>query len=167
MRKFLASTAGATFHEETPNLTFNVKKDTIEIINKLRPGVYLVINMLHAADDEVMFFAYWGSYFTRLQNPQVQIPKIEKCCPTLYTVMVGDDKDKVFECDIVSSDGSKHHGFKINAEVPKGTALIHCLTDDVADTAFVLFNKCLKIYNDLAKNPPFPAWKDGLSEVWN
>ena len=31
--------------------------------------------------------------------------------------MVGDDKDKVFECDIVSPDGSKHHGFKINVSL--------------------------------------------------
>ena len=41
--------------------------------------------------------------------------------------MVGDDKDKVFECDIVSPDGSKHHGFKINAEVPKGTAYTYSI----------------------------------------
>ena len=32
MRKVLLSTAGATFHEETPTFTINIRKEMIELI---------------------------------------------------------------------------------------------------------------------------------------
>ena len=49
MRKFLSSSAGASFHEETPNLTLCVRKECIEIITKVQPAVYAIICMFHSA----------------------------------------------------------------------------------------------------------------------
>ena len=36
----------------------------------------------------------------------------------------------------------------------------------VINKAGVLRMKMLTIYNELVKNPPFPAWLSGLDEVW-
>ena len=43
MRKLLDTKAGATFYEEMPNLTFCPRKDSIEFIFKLKPGIYVII----------------------------------------------------------------------------------------------------------------------------
>ena len=167
MRKFLSSTAGATFYADTPNLTFCVRKDSIEVIGKLRPGVYAIAHLLRVTDEQGILFADWGTYFDRIKNPTVQLPQIKKCCPTLYTVMQGGDDSGVYETRIAHSDGSKHRGFALPVTVDKDSPLLNCLTKETTDAAFDLFDKCIKIYNELQNNPPFPAWKPGLTEVWN
>lgn len=61
--------------------------------------MYVVVSMLHTGDGEAMLFVNWVYYFDGLQNQQVQMLKIEKCCPTLYAVMTGEDSDGMYECD--------------------------------------------------------------------
>ena len=94
LRKFLSGTAGASFNKELPTQTICVRKDCVELIYKVKPSVYVIVSMLHSRDGEATLFVNWGRYFVRLQNPQAQLPKIEKSCPTLYAVMTGDDPDK-------------------------------------------------------------------------
>ena len=77
MRKVLSSTAGATFHEETPTFTINIKKEMIELIYKLAPSWYVIVNVFHASEKELMLCCEWGHYYDRLKNPAVQMPKIE------------------------------------------------------------------------------------------
>ena len=71
--------------------------------------------MLHIGDSEAMLFVNWARYFDRLQNLQVQMPKIKKCCPTLYAVISGDDPDGVHECDC-RPDTTMYHGSTSLAE---------------------------------------------------
>lgn len=61
----------------------------------------------------------------------------------------------------------KIHGFALNIEENGDLPLISSINKNVMDAAYTLVNKNLKMYNELFKNPPFPAWKDGLNEVWN
>ena len=166
MRKFLSSTAGASFNQEQPNQTICVRKNCVELIYKVQPSVYVIVSMLHVSDSEAMLFVNWARYFDRLQNPQVQMPRIEKNCPTLYAVMTGDDPNGVYECDC-KPDGTMYHGFSLKVEIPSKVALLGCITPEMFSKGRLLSNKCLKMYMELHNNPPFPAWKDGLDEVWN
>ena len=166
MRKFLSSTAGASFNQEVATQTICVRKDCVELIYKVKPSVYVIASMLHVNDGEAMLFVNWAHYFDRLQNQQVQMPKIEKNCPTLYAVMTGDDADGVYECEC-KPDGTMYHGFALKVEVPKGLAILESITPETFSKGRLLANKCLKMYLELHDNPPFPAWKDGLDEVWN
>ena len=169
MRKFLSSTAGATFNQETPNITVNVRKDCLELICKVNRGMYVVLNMVHNHLGGITLVANWGRYFNRLQNPQVQMPKIDKNCPTLAAVMHNEDPDKVYEIELdkKQTGEEKVHGFAVNIDYDKEEPLISCVNKDVLHAAYLLVNKNVKMYNELFKNPPFPAWKDGLNEVWN
>ena len=76
MRKLLDTKAGATFYEEMPNLTFCPRKDSIEFIFKLKPGIYVIINMTRGTGGKIMLYANWDKYFMRMQNPDVQLPRI-------------------------------------------------------------------------------------------
>ena len=46
-------------------------------------------------------------------------------------------------------------------------AILECISPEIFSKGWLLANKCLKMYSELIKNPPFPAWKDGLDEFWN
>lgn len=145
MRKFLASTAGATFNQELPGETICVRKDCVELIYKVKPSVYVLVSMLHIGESEAMFFVNWARYFDRL---------------------TGDDPDGVYECDC-RPDGTMYHGFSLKVEVPSKVAILECISPEIFSKGRLLANKCLKMYSELIKNPPFPAWKNGLDELWN
>ncbi len=166
MRKLLSTSAGASFHYETPNLTLCTRKDTYEFIYKLKPGLFMIVHLLHQDEDQGLLFTNWGTYFNLLQNPAVQIPRIGKTCPTLYAVMTGDDTDDVHEMQIRHNDGVSYHGFALSVPVDKDAPLYASITNELLDKVMLLVNKNITIYNELNTNPPFPAWKDGLKEVW-
>ena len=77
MRKFLSSTAGATFHEETPTFTINVRKEALELIYKLAPSWYVIVNAVRMTKDEILLFCEWGHFFDRMKNLSVQMPRRE------------------------------------------------------------------------------------------
>ena len=97
MRKMLSTKAGATFSLDCPQYTIAVRKDVVEIIFKVKPGVYLVVNLSRVDATRGMLFVNWGSYWNRLTNEKLQLPKLEKCCPVLYEILTGDDKDGIIE----------------------------------------------------------------------
>ena len=162
MRKVYSSTAGATFHQETPHLTFCFRKDCIEAIFKMSPGEYLIINMTHTSDGHLLLFTNWGTYFNRLQNPAVQMPMIKKNCPTLYKVMTGDDPDHVGEMDFLDM-----HGLGISLKSELKLPIMVELNSEIMTALQTLANKVPTICQELYDTPPFPGWRDGLDELWN
>lgn len=167
MRKLLSTTAGATFSEEMPNLTLCVRKECIEFIYKARPAVYVIVSMICISRDETILFANWDGYFNRIQNPQVQIPKLKQCCPTLYSTMFDTGDDPIKFVKIAKGVESKLEGFAITLPSSPDKALIEMISPEVISSVVQLVDRNLKLYNELYKNPPFPAWKPGLDELWN
>lgn len=166
MRKVYSSTAGATFHQETPNYTFCFRKECIEAIFKMAPSQYVIINMTHTRDGHLLLFTNWGNYFNRLQNPEVQMPRIEKCCPTLYKVLTGTDPDDVSEMAF-GRKGQEMHGLGINLKSSVKKPIMLEMNDDILDALYKLAQKVATICQEICDNPPFPAWKQGLDDIWN
>ena len=166
MRKLLDTKAGATFYEEMPNLTFCPRKDSIEFIFKLKSGIYVIINMTRGTGGKIMLYANWDKYFMRMQNPDVQLPRIKKNCPTLFAVLTGEDNDDV---SLLSHRNAPAHerGFGVFCDGDVDTPLIAHIDNNLLDKVAMLVNKNVDIYNELNTTPPFPAWKDGLSDLWN
>jgi len=99
----------------------------------------------------------------RIQH--VQLPKVEKNCPTLYAILTGEQKSK---------DGIFHGTFPgegsfIGKEVPcpDATYLPQLLTADVIKSVQHLADTVYACYRELWDNPPFPEWKKQLGEIWN
>ena len=166
MRKFLDTKSCATFFEEMPNLTLCPRKDCIEFIFKLKPGIYVIINMTRGTGGKIMLYANWGKYFMRMQNPDAQLPRIKKNCPTLFAVLIGEDKDAV---SLLSHRNAHAHerGFGIFCQGNADAPLITQIDTNLLDKVMMLVNKNVEIYNELNTNSPFPAWKDGLRDLWN
>ena len=108
----------------------------------------------------------WGRFWDRMTNEKLQLPMIKKCCPVLYEVLTGGDKDGMIEIEFGVSAEDADHGFGIEVPLSDKLPLLLCLTPSVINNAGAMRMKMLTIYNELVKNPPFPAWKSGLDEVW-
>ena len=54
MRKFLSSTAGATFNQKLATQTLCVRKDCVELIYKVKPSVYVIVSLHYVGDSEVI-----------------------------------------------------------------------------------------------------------------
>ena len=132
----------------------------------MSPGEYVIINMTHTRDGHLLLFTNWGNYFNRMQNPAVQMPRIEKNCPTLYKVLVGEDPDNVREM-VFGSKGQEMHGLGINLDSSVKIPIMLELDEKIMKTILTLANKVATICQELYENPPFPDWKKGLQEVWN
>lgn len=162
----LTAKAGATFNLEYPSLTFAVRKDVIEIVFKIKPGVFIVINFARIDESRGMLFAGWGSYWNRMTNESRQLTRIAECCPVLYELLTGKDKDGIVEMEFGTSQQDCEHGFGLEVELPADVPLPLCLCSDIIRKADILCEKMLAVYNELIKNPPFPAWKSGIGEIW-
>lgn len=166
MRKMLSAKAGATFSMDCPEFTYAVRKDVVEIIYKVKPGVYLVVNFARVDATRGMLFVNWGRFWDRMTNERLQLPKVEKCCPVLYEVLTGGDKDGMIEMEFGVSAEDAEHGFGLEVPLSDKLPLLLSLTPSVINKAGAMRLKMLTIYNELVKNPPFPAWESGLDEVW-
>lgn len=166
MRRMLSTKSSATFNLEAPNMTFAVRKDVIEIVYKVKPGVFQIVNLSRIDAGRGMLFMNWGDYFRRLSNEKAQMPKLQKHCPTLYEILVGEDKDGVKEMDFGRSEEECEHGFGIEVKMSGQLPLPLCITPEIVNKAGMMRVKMLKVYNEIVTDAPFPAWKTGLDEVW-
>lgn len=162
----LSTKSGATFNLETPNMTFAVRKDVIEIVYRIKTGVFQIVNFSRIDAGRGMLFMNWGDYFRRLSNEKAQMPKLQKHCPTLFDILVGEDKDGVKEMDFGRSEEEFEHGFGVEVKISGQLPLPLCITPEIVNIADIMHVKMLKVYNEIVTDTPFPAWKTGLTEVW-
>ena len=107
-----------------------------------------------------------GKFWDRMTNETLQLPKIEKCCPVLCELLAGDNKDGIIEREFGVSAEDAEYGFGMEVPLSDKLPLRLSLNPSVINTAGAMRKKMLTIYNELVTNPPFPAWKFGLDEVW-
>ena len=166
MRKMLQAKAGAAFNLDCREFTYAVRKDVVEIIYKVKPGVYMVVNFARVDATRGMLFVSWGRFWDRITNERLQLPRVETCCPVLYEVLTGGDKDGIMEMEFGMSAEVADHGFGVEVSLSDKLPLLLSLTPSVINKAGVMRKKMLTIYHELVKNPPFPAWLRGLDEGW-
>lgn len=68
------------------------------------------------------------------------------------------------ECDC-RPDATIFNGFSMKVDASSKVTILDCISPEVFAKCRFLVNKWLKIYSEFIKNPPFPAWKDGLDEL--
>ena len=162
MRRLFSDKAGATFNENLPSVTVNVRKDCVELVSKVDKGVYAVTNLVSAGNGQMRIIANWGRFFDRVQNPEVQLPRCKATCPTLYRLLT-ESLDGIM---LLKKKGESD--YSVSRLVPMtGIIPLLSITKEVLDINRDFVNTMIDICNELSNNPPFPGWKDGLDELWN
>ena len=162
MRRLFSNKPGATFNENLPTTTINVRKDCVELISKVDSGVYAITNLKSAGNGQMRIIANWGRFFDLIQNPEVQIPRCKTSCPTLYRLLTNS-----FE-NIILAKKNGDSDYSVCRLVPMtGVIPLLSITKEVLDINKDFVNMMIDICNELSHNPPFPAWKAKLEELWN
>ena len=60
MRRLFSDKAGATFNENLPSVTVNVRKDCVELVSKVDRGVYAITNLVSTGNGQMRIIANWG-----------------------------------------------------------------------------------------------------------
>lgn len=81
--------------------------------------------------------------------------------------MTGEDEDGVIELELGKTKDSAAHGLGFSIKTNPHAPLITCINDHLLHLFTKFAKKNVTIVNELLDNPPFPAWKDGLRELWN
>ena len=122
--------------------------------NEERPNLTLCVRK------DCIEFIYKG-------NPQVQLPRLEKCCPKLFAAFLNENPDGIKHIRLGNKKNGEMDGFAISLPGSPDKTLLECITTEVLNAVEKLIDTNLKFYHELYKNPPFLAWKDDLKELWN
>lgn len=166
MRKFLSRTAGAIFNEEMPGVTFSVKKSWIEIIFKIEPHIFTIINMVAVGDDKAFLFANWTDFLCCIENEEDTMEKVKKICPSVYSAYQSYSPDGI-RAKAIHRDNGFRAGYVKEVDIKKDTPVFLCIDKDIVEAAETLSDRCLDMYREIYKNPPYPEWRDLLRNLWN
>ena len=109
----------------------------VEIIYKVKPGVYMVVNFARVDATRGMLFVSWGRFWDRITNERLQLPRVEKCCPVLYEVLTGGDKDGIMEMEFGMSAEVADHGFGVEVSLSDKLPLLLSLDCIVEEDEFI------------------------------
>lgn len=167
MRKLFSKRAGSVFNSESPNITFAVGKKNIEIVGKVKSGLYVIIYLVRTGNNTGMLFANWGQFFGCINGNQELMSLISKYCPTYHSVLIGNDKDSVSVMNIALHDSHEAEtGLGMPMNLPDDVPLINCLDENMVDKAELMMNKMVEIYSEFQHSSCPSEWKDALIEVW-
>jgi len=167
MRKLLSKKAGAFFNSETQQITFVVKKENIEIVGKIKSGLYVVLYLVRTGNDKGMLFANWEHFFSWMTGAKEQMALISKHCPKCYNVLIGKDEDGVAMMNIARKGGDDTmSGMGMPIDLPDGVPLINCMDEKMMDKAEAMMNKMIEIYSEFQNGECPEEWREALVEVW-
>ena len=86
---FLTSYTKAQFYNNS-KITFLVRRKTIDIIFKIRRGVYATVNVYTLSNDRLLLACSWEEFFNRLLNkekPDKTLKKLQNKCPITFKAL--------------------------------------------------------------------------------
>ena len=166
MRSFVTKTAGATFYAGN-TYTFNVRKETIEIIFKMEPkGWYIVVNLMYGVNGWELCCS-WGDFFRRVlnhENPPKLLAMLKKTCPLVYELFTNAKGD--YYCNYSPDQANTCIAARLPEHLQHGNDFILVLSnDDLLNRAEDLGIHCLNVYQEIRNKCPFPGWKEGLKNL--
>lgn len=155
---FISSRTKAQFFNGS-QLTFLVKKDHVDIIFKIKRGVYLTTEVYSLSEGRLLLACAWGTFLDRLKsmsNRNEVIEKLRKVCPKSASVFT---KTTGIHFAYLQK-GSKEVYVVNEIKAPKLTnSISDFLEPEVIDAAINLMQYNLDMQVELEENCPFPAWK--------
>lgn len=169
MRKFLTTTASATFFGNSP-YTARIMKDHLEYIVRNQPGMYAVVLVLPTEKDKVHVICNWGDYFGKqLQlnaNPSAVLDRFASKCPKVVHMMTGDDPIAQVSLLLDSDEWLHGIGMEVKHPAPYRNAFDLLGSREIEAAVCKVYNYSIGIYVEIQKHCPIPGWVKGLEEVW-
>ena len=162
---FISKRTSAQFYSEG-QMTFLVRKECVDIIFKIKRGVYLSVSVYSLSDNRLLLACLWDGFWNRLKNMKNRdevLTRLKKTCP--------------LAANIFTNTVSPHFAYldkdeKVGAVVleMKAPILTNSISDylheKVVDKAIELMGYNLNLYTELEDKCPFSAWKQDLERLY-
>lgn len=161
---FISCSCKAQFYNGS-HVTFLVRKECVDIIFKIRRGVYLTVSAFSLSDGRLLLACVWEEFWNRLRsmrNRNDVLKKLKGSCPLAVEIFL-----KTTGMHFAYIDNEQKVGavvLEMNAPV-QTNSISDFLHLDVVDKAMELMQYNLNLLVELEDNCPFPLWKTDLEQL--
>lgn len=147
-------------------MTFLVHKEHVDIVFKIKRGVYLTVEVHQLSEGRLLLACAWGNFFERLKrmrNREEVLKKLKKSCPRCANIFTNTVAPHFSYLEKGRNDGYVVKEIK----APKHTNRINdFIEQEVVDASMELMKYNLELQVEIEEKCPFPQWKRDL-EILN
>lgn len=161
---FINRRTKAQFYNDS-SITFLVQKDCVDIIFKVKRGVYLTVSVYSLSGDRLLLACLWDGFWNRLRhmnNRKDVISRLEKTCPLTSGIFTNASSTHFAYIDKERETGAIV--LEMTAPV-QSNSIADFLHGLVIDNAMKLMEFNLDLYCELEDKCPFAAWKEDLIKL--
>lgn len=162
---FISKRTSAQFYNES-QMTFLVRKDCVDIIFKIKRGVYLTVSVYSLSDNRLLLSCDWGCFWNRLKgmrNRENVLNRLRKICPLAANIFT----NTAFPHFVFLDKEEKEGAVVVEMKAPAQTnSIADYLHEKVVYKAIELMEYNLNLYTELEEKCPFTAWKKDLEELF-
>ena len=147
-------------------MTFLVRKKCIDIIFKIKRGVYLTVSVYSLSDNRLLLACCWGVFWNRLKemrNREDVLVRLRKSCPLTANIFTNTVSPHFAYLDKEEKEGAVVVEMKAPVQTNSVSDYLH---EKVVDKAIELMGYNLNLYTELEENCPFPAWRQALENLY-
>ena len=161
---FICKRTSAQFYNDSKT-TFLVRKDCVDIIFKIKRGVYLTVSVYVLSEGRLLLACAWGEFWNRLKkmrNRDEVLVRLRKSCPLAANIFTNNVSPHFVYLD----NGEKEGAVVVEMKAPAQTnSIADYLHEKIVEKAIKLMGYNLNLYTELEEKCPFPAWKQDLEDL--
>lgn len=158
---FINRRTKAQFYNDS-SITFFVQKDCVDIIFKVKRGVYLTVSVYSLSGNRLLLACLWDGFWNRLRhmnNRKYVISRLEKTCPLTSGIFTNASSTHFAYIDKKREIGAMV--LEMTAPV-QSNSIVDFLHGQVIDNAMKLMEFNIDLYCELEDKCPFAVWKEDL-----
>lgn len=158
---FINRRTKAQFYNDS-SITFFVQKDCVDIIFKVKRGVYLTVSVYSLSGNRLLLACLWDGFWNRLRhmnNRKYVISRLEKTCPLTSGIFTNASSTHFAYIDKERETGAIV--LEMTAPV-QSNSIVDFLHGQVIDNAMKLMEFNIDLYCELEDKCPFAVWKEDL-----
>lgn len=162
---FICKRTSAQFYNNS-QMTFLVRKNCIDIIFKIKRGIYLTVSVYSLSEGRLLLACAWGEFWNRLKkirNRKDVLARLRKSCPLAANIFTNTVSPHFVYLDKDEKEGAVVVDIKAPIQTNSIADYLHV---KVVDKAIELMGYNLNLYTELEERCPFPAWKQDLNELY-
>ena len=161
---FIHRRTKAQFYNDS-YITFLVQKDCVDIIFKVKRGVYLIVSVYSLSGDRLLLACLWDGFWNRIRymnNRKDVISRLEKTCPLTSGVFTNTSSIHFAYIDKELKNGA----IVLEMAAPvQSNNIADFLHEQVVNHAMKLMEFNLDLYCELEDKCPFAVWKEDLIKL--
>lgn len=161
---FISNRTKAKFYNDS-KMTFLVQSDCVDIIFKIKRGVYLTVSVYSLSDNRLLLACSWGNFWNRLdkmKNREDVLVRLKRSCPLASNIFTNTVSPHFVYIDKDKQEGAVVLEMKIPIQTNSISDYLH---DKVLSKAIELMSYNLNLYAELEENCPFATWRNDLKNL--